>query len=667
MTRTFEAMFRAATGHGPLGYTERVARDGLPDAVTIPQGAGRTGIILAWLYRRLASEHATPRRLVYALPQGALTEPVANQARSWLANLKLTDDIALHVAGGDRDDDHGDWREDMHKPAIIVGTADILASKALNRGYDTGRAMAPIDFALLTNGAHWVVHEARLCPRTVTTLRQLAVFAKRFTTAEPFGLTLVSATVPGSPRGTRRLAGKPGDYPGIAAAVRECHRPGQLTLVVLNTVEAAQAVYAHLPGPGTTLLHSRFRGIERAPRVAGIAGSPADRIVVCTKAVEAGLDLDAATVIAEEDRAPGRPAGVLSSGDFAALFDTSADADIAPYVSDSGDLDAEVAWATWTPGEGGAPDPEIRVPSAGYRCRVPLTHVTQLAKDRPVWRSSQGEWVPITAPGEPPAQPGELLLVHAADGGYTPETGFDRAATEAVEGIPEPLAPEQAADTEPRPWQSLDEHSTRTRDQAAALLKTIKPGMPNGSSLTVPVAAFCHDAGKAHEIWQDALCALAPSDDAERIAAGRPWAKSGGRPGRLEFASGPGFCHEFASLLLIDGPLRALLARAPDPDLARYLVLAHHGRLRVQVRDPAEPDGRTILGLAHGAVTGIPPMLGHPATTLTVDLAPFAPDGAWTRTVLSLRDRYGPFVLAYAETLVRIADWRASGGRELPG
>jgi hypothetical protein len=32
--------------------------------------------------------------------------------------------------------------------------------------------------------------------------------------------------------------------------------------------------------------------------------------------------------------------------------------------------------------------------------------------------------------------------------------------------------------------------------------------------------------------------------------------------------------------------------------------------------------------------------------------------------VLRLRDRFGPFVLAYLETLVRMADWRAS---ETPG
>ena len=60
-------------------------------------------------------------------------------------------------------------------------------------------------------------------------------------------------------------------------------------------------------------------------------------------------------------------------------------------------------------------------------------------------------------------------------------------------------------------------------------------------------------------------------------------------------------------------------------------------------------------------------MLGQPATALTVDLAQFSQTAtARGRAAHGLLDRYGPFVLAYLETVVRVADWRASGGRELP-
>jgi hypothetical protein len=61
-------------------------------------------------------------------------------------------------------------------------------------------------------------------------------------------------------------------------------------------------------------------------------------------------------------------------------------------------------------------------------------------------------------------------------------------------------------------------------------------------------------------------------------------------------------------------------------------------------------------------------MLGQPASTLIVDLDQFlsAADRSWTKNVLGLLERYGPFNLAYLETVVRVADWRASGGRELP-
>jgi CRISPR-associated endonuclease/helicase Cas3 len=88
--------------------------------------------------------------------------------------------------------------------------------------------------------------------------------------------------------------GSPESRPGL-------HRAGTLTLVVLNTVQAAQDVYRQLRGgpADCTLLHSRFRGIERARLIADVTACPQDRIVISTQVIEAGIDLNAAVLVTE--------------------------------------------------------------------------------------------------------------------------------------------------------------------------------------------------------------------------------------------------------------------------------------------------------------------------------------------------------------------------------
>lgn len=791
--QAFDELFRTATGHSPHGYQARIARDGLPDVVQAPTGTGKTGVILAWLWRRLygPDPDGTPRRLVYALPQRSLVEQIAGEAERWLVNLGLSDKVALHVVMGGVDKKPlRHWRMDMHLPAIVVGTVDSLISKALNRGYGIGRASYPIDFALVTNGTHWVIDEIQLCPESTTTLRQVASFAGKYPIAEPFGLSCMSATVPEglletvdnpgigtvvtiaaeertgelkrrleAARAIRRLAAQAGDYKAIAQAARDRHRAGELTLVVLNTVDAARQVFRQLKDSpaGCTLLHSRFRAIEREQLMTAITERPENRIVISTQVVEAGLDLNAAVLITEAAPwpslvqragrcnrtglvenaelwwvAPPKPApyeqpdvdataaaldglegcavtgedlldhgrnvavtepqvAVLRRSDFIELFDTSADLsgndiDVKPYVRDSEELDAQLAWATWEPAaEDGRPGADAKAPAARYRCRVPIDAVNALAKDVRVWRLDPvlGRWTRVGPQAR--ARPGEVLVVNAAEGGYDPVMGFDPGARGLVPGCPslgpgsapadgtEDLYAADSASVRQSGWVSLSQHSEETRDQAAALLDKARPVLADGVARSAVIAAYLHDVGKAHAIWQDALCGLAEPDEKDQVAAGKPWAKSG-RDGRLVFDGGVGFRHELASLLILDGPLHGLLAEAPDPDLVRYLVLAHHGKLRVQVRDPAdlavtEPGQaaeRTILGLTHGASADLPELLGQPVSQLTVDLDQFefGGDRSWTRTVLGLRDRYGPFVLAYLETIVRMADWRASAGLE---
>jgi CRISPR-associated endonuclease/helicase Cas3 len=705
----------------------------------------------------------------------------------------------------------------MDHPAIVVGTVDSLVSKALNRGYGIGRGIYPIDFALVTNGAHWVIDEIQLCPESTTTLRQLAAFAKEFRTAEPFGLTCMSATVPEGLLGTvdnppplpsdvlsiepdertgelarrldasrviHRLDAAPGGYREIAAAAVARHRAGTLTLVVLNTVDAACSVYKALAGQSVPrlLLHSRFRGVERAELMQQLTEDLGDtgRIVVATQVVEAGIDLNAAVLFTEIAPWPsvvqraGRcnrtgvirdaefwwvppaqpqpyeqadidaaatelgslegsdatsemllacdvavtetPVAVLRRSDFTGLFDTApdlsgADLDIAPYVRDSDDLDVQLAWATWNAdanggrpsAEQGAPPAEAKAPLAEFRCRVPLRNLSDFQKREGIviWRLDQvlGRWTRVDSRAR--ARPGEVLLVSADSGGYDPELGFDPVAAGPVPRSPElgtaadpatgaedPYRADSASVEQPD-WVSLEQHSQETRDEAEALVAALQPDFPPAAAQTAVTAAFLHDVGKAHEIWQDALCKLAPPERKDEIDAQRPWAKSGSK-GRLRFAGNAAFRHELASLLILDGPLNGLMAGVPDPDLARYLILAHHGKLRVQVRDPGDlvvlarvnggtrdqaltsaqaswlgsgSDSPTLLGLKQGSAHGIPALLGQPASTLAVDLDQFSLGGqhSWTRTALSLREQYGPFVLAYLETIVRIADWRASG------
>ena len=676
---TFDQLHHAATGRPPHPDLARIAATGLTAELSVPAGTGPSGVILAWLWRRLYGPGPviarTPRRLIWALPPRSPLEPTAGEVKRWLAALELSGPVALHVALGARSEDVGDWRENMHRPAIVVGTVDTLAAKALNRGYGTGPALYPIDFALVTNGAQWVLPSPERCRAAAATLRRLAGWAARWGTAEPFGLTLLAS----SRAAAQRLAHRAGGGPeAVAAAVRERHRAGTVTLAVLPGRADAQAAYRRLRGgpAAVTLLHSQFRGTERAARLADALGPPPDagRIVVTTEEAASGLELPAATVLTFAAPSAAVEVPVLSPAEFSALFDTSpalsdlsdpsADLDVAPYLLDAGDLDVEVAWATWEAADdAGAPGPEVRHPAPEFRCRVPIGEAVGLAGSRPVWRMDHaaGEWRRARPDPRWRPRPFELLLVDAADGGYEPETGFDPASRRPVPESPE-LAAAGAESAAPRKWQALDEHSEQVRDQAAALVAAIDPAITSRAARAAVVAGYLHDAGKAHPTWQDALCALAEESDAGAIAAGRPWAKSGTN-GHLEFAGGAPFRHELASLLLIDGPLRQLLADSPEPDLTRYLVLAHHGLLRVQVRDPAQ-----ILGAEQGATSDIPLTFGQPPTTLTVDLAQFDPAGpaSWTAAVRALRERHGPFVLAYLETLVRIADWRASGGKDLP-
>lgn len=339
----FDQLFAAATGHDPYPWQRRVAAEGLPEVVDIETGAGKTaGMVLGWLYRLLHHQdpdirEATPSWLVFALPMRSLVDQTHRAICGWLDALCADDVGCYRLMGGEGRVPNG-WRERPGRPTVIVGTVDMILSRALMRAFSSSRWTWPIDFGVLHSGVHYVFDEVQLLGPALATSRQLDAFRRSFGTAAPCATTWMSATLDpdrlrtvdnttvssplqlsdddlGAGLAARLSATRTveemsaGDGRALADVVLSRHRPGTRTLVVLNQVKRAQEMASHLrrqapdSGVPVDLLHSRFRLADRAAIVAK-ALAPVDpssegRILVATQVVEAGVDLSCHTLVTD--------------------------------------------------------------------------------------------------------------------------------------------------------------------------------------------------------------------------------------------------------------------------------------------------------------------------------------------------------------------------------
>lgn len=190
--------------------------------INIPTGLGKTAaVVLAWLWNRVALQNpAWPRRLVYCLPMRTLVEQTEGEIEKWLCNLRnaavegrlqlresalrdllwlagtkgLSDSQISNLpsaikgevgkphspvvlmGGEELDDARRDWDIHPERPAILIGTQDMLLSRALNRGYGMSRARWPMHFGLLNNDCVWVLDETQLMGPGLGTACQLEAF-----------------------------------------------------------------------------------------------------------------------------------------------------------------------------------------------------------------------------------------------------------------------------------------------------------------------------------------------------------------------------------------------------------------------------------------------------------------------------------------------------------
>jgi len=371
---TFEDFFRSATGNKPYAYQSRLAGGDSGRAcesllINIPTGLGKTAaVVMAWLWNRLArGDESWPRRLVYCLPMRTLVEQTQAEISKWTVNLLnafeegelalsaeaieqlrwLREHSPVILMGGEENTAaRREWDIHPERPAILIGTQDMLLSRALNRGYAMARARWPMHFGLLNNDCLWVLDETQLMGVGVRTSAQLEGLRRRIGTALgcatwwasatlddrllrtpdhpelPPTLTLdetdrASAEVVARIHSIKRLAPLPLSLAAdssklvapyidaLATAVAEKHQSDTTTLVILNRVDRAKDVCAALDKlakkqalPERVLVHSRFRPLEREPLSIRIKG-PGEKIIIATQAIEAGVDISARTLITE--------------------------------------------------------------------------------------------------------------------------------------------------------------------------------------------------------------------------------------------------------------------------------------------------------------------------------------------------------------------------------
>lgn len=780
----------------PYTYQRQLAEQAWPDLVDVPTGMGKTAaVVLAWLWKRGwrkgmhsgDTDFGTPRRLVYCLPMRVLVEQTVANIEGWLEALNLygkpgEGKVSVNVLmGGEEDIRKAEWTNYPEEDAILVGTQDMLLSRALMRGYGMSRYQWPIHFALLHNDCLWVFDEVQLMGAGLATSAQLEAFRRTFHCAKKSQTLWVSATLNRAwldtvdlrlhldKLTTRRIddqdmeqvgdrlqaqksltkaslslskdaankAGLQSYLENLRNLILEVHDAQTQTLVVVNRVERAQQLFKLLRDkrPNTTdlLIHARFRAAERSEQTRQLRDEDhINRIIVATQAIEAGVDISSKTLLTElapwssmvqrfgrcnrygeynrdgarivwldiENEADALPythdtlanardklnrlssaspqslppsdetrqlTAVLRRRDLLDLFNTDPDlsgfdVDVSDYIRDTGTPDVQVFWRDFKD-DPNVPDIQGK-PDRRELCPVSIGQATDFAKRKDTslwfWDTLVDRWVKLDrAP-----RPGMTLLLSAADGGYDEAIGFDAALKKPPVRIlaAEILSPDAYGEdwlSEQPKSVSLPEHLSHVAQHAADLCLKMGETVHNTS---VVHAGRWHDLGKAHVVFQQAMYRCKGSVGDKLLA------KSECR-GPMRHAR-PYFRHELASML---GWLAQHDGDA-DADLIAYLILAHHGKARMSLRAmPAEQADEGVKRFARGVWEGdtLPALDfdGERSNEVTLKLALMeigqGEQGAsWTERVLKLLTQYGPFQLAWLETLVRLADWLASAAEQ---
>jgi CRISPR-associated endonuclease/helicase Cas3 len=417
---------------------------------------------------------------------------------------------------------------------------------------------------------------------------------------------------------------------------------------------------------------------------------------------------------------------------------TGADIDVSPFIRSGDERDVSVFWLHVPPIKSGRPKTlpsEHRKPSRDELCSVPFLAARdwlcgKATKDKRaprllpsrrawVWDWIEGAWKIAERSS---LIPGVVVCVAADVGGYRDDRGFDPESNGLVTVLTAPTQAAQDAaddleDTEElsaAAYKTIATHNAEVGQLAMQLAGNL---VPKRVAELIELAGRWHDLGKAHPAFQAIIEARGPHQ--ERVDLAKAPNCAWQKPCLYRSTDGEtrrGFRHELASCLALFAVLRrhepthsallgpwaealalmgesevpapvadrsdptnlegqVLACTAPEFDLLAYLVLSHHGKVRVALHaGPKDQEyaarddrGLPIRGVRDDdslPAISLDGVSSLPAFSLT--LAPAAlglsplTGRSWRDRTAALLRTYGPGSLAYLEAILIAADRRAS-------
>jgi CRISPR-associated endonuclease/helicase Cas3 len=308
----FDQTFQALTGNSPFPWQRALYREftegRFPSSCNLPTGLGKTSVVAIWLIALAQLPERVPRRLVYVVNRrtvvdqttvevetyrkGLQSKPelrVMRERLSELCAISLDDTppLALSTLRGQFADNR-EWSADPARPAVIVGTIDMIGSRLLFSGYGIGFKGKPLHAGFLGQDVLLVHDEAHLEPAFQDLLVAVEAEQKRCGEFRPFRVLELSATSRGTGEifglsdadradreitkritATKMVSLNPIDdekkelADRIATLAKGEHTRDRAVLIFVRKVDDVEKIVKQLPKGTVQQLTGTLRGLER--------------------------------------------------------------------------------------------------------------------------------------------------------------------------------------------------------------------------------------------------------------------------------------------------------------------------------------------------------------------------------------------------------------------